>query len=101
MPEFGEPVSVQVVSESSVAANITIQYSILDREVRLTELHVGSRATAGPIGPDLAAIVRIDGSYVGMDRSTPAGLYILGEQFNGGDVITYVIPDPSDGCPGV
>ncbi len=98
IPEIGEPVSVQVISRSSVDATVRIRFLVQDYTVRETNLHVPAGVTAQPIGPDVAAFVRIEGMYAG-GGPTPSMVKILGQDFQGGDTIEYIIPDPFDDCP--
>lgn len=98
IPEIGEPVSVQVISQSSVDATVHIRFLVQDYTVRETNLHVPAKVVAQLIGPDVAAFVRIEGEYTG-GGATPSMVQILGQDFQGGDTIEYIIPDPFDDCP--
>jgi len=61
-------------------------------------LTVPARQTLDPIGPDLATNVFIDGTYFNGD-SAPTEQYTLGRDFEEGDIIEYILPDPIDQCP--
>lgn len=98
IPEIGASVSVRVISQSSVPANVVIRFLVGSIEVRRTQLSVSPGVTLGPIGPDLAAVVEINGTFDG-GGATPAALLTLGQNFSAGSVIDYVIPDPNDACP--
>ncbi|NLX12172.1 MAG: hypothetical protein GXY44_00755 [Phycisphaerales bacterium] len=95
IPEIGEPVSVRVISRSSVDARVRIRFLVSDYTVRESNLHIPAGVTARPIGPDLASFVGIEGEYVG-GGPTPSMARILGQDYQGGDEIEYIIPEPFD-----
>jgi len=99
IPEIGEAVSVRVISESSIPADIVIRYTIGDLEVHRADLTVPAMQTLELIGPDLAVNVLINGTYSNGDP-TPDVKYTLEDRdFEEGDTIIYILPDPIDHCP--
>lgn len=96
VPEFGEPVSVRVISESQVDARVIVRYRIGAIEVRREERSVPALTTLPDMGPDLAAFVQITGEYA-FGQPTPGLNALLGEDFVADDVIIYIIPN--DECP--
>src|SRR5205814_842760 len=68
-------------------------------EVRRTELHVPAEVTMPIVGPDLAAVVEVTGTYTGLNKPTPSVKLQLGTDFQGGDTKNYIITDPFDLCP--
>lgn len=99
IPENGEPVSVRVISESSVAATVTLQLRVVDEEVHRAQLTVAPFETAGLIGPDIASVIDIRGSYAGSFGATPPAFLVLGRDYVANDIVEYIIPDPLDECP--
>ncbi|GMU21811.1 MAG: hypothetical protein AMXMBFR13_19000 [Phycisphaerae bacterium] len=98
IPEIGGPVSIRVISASSVDAKVVLRFLIKELEVRRTQLFVPSLETMEPVGPDLAAVVLITGNYA-TGEPTPPVTFVLGVDFLEGEVKDYIIPDPSDQCP--
>lgn len=98
VPEAGEPVTVQVLSENrDRSATVNIVYTVLDQDVHRAFLTVGPLETAPPIGPDIAAIVRIDGQFE-TGQPLQSRVYILEQDFVADDVIVYIIPDSGEIC---
>lgn len=98
VPEFGSPVSLRMISESTVDAKVRVRYLVLGIEVHRSQLTVPALATLAPVGPDVAAIIEINGEYETGEALTPERL-VLGQDFNAGDVYDFIVPDPLDQCP--
>lgn len=98
LPEVGARVAIRIISQSSLPATVTVRYSVGSFEVRRSEVSVPAGATLTPIGPDLAALVEITGTYSN-NAPTPAVSLRLGTDFQGGDTKNYILPDPLDACP--
>ncbi len=102
IPDVGEPVTVQVISENNdMSATVSIEFLVLDVQVHQADLTVGPLELADPVGPDIAALIRIEGQFETGDPLQSAVL-ILGEDFEADDIVEYIIPDlpiGGDACP--
>ncbi|MBN1491785.1 MAG: right-handed parallel beta-helix repeat-containing protein [Phycisphaerae bacterium] len=108
VPEAVGSVSVRVVSQSRVAANVLILFYVDDVEVHRTVLHITAFETTEIIGPDAAKMLMCSGLY-STGGSTPPLTLVFGDGFADGDLVEYIIPDPStdgsgqpipdDACP--
>ncbi len=98
LPEFGEPISVHIISKSLHSANVIVRFFIFEIEVRRTNLTISPFETTDVVGPDLANRVEITGAFADGDP-TPSLSLTLGDDFVSGDVIEYILIDPNDFCP--
>ena len=98
VPELGTPISLSIVSESYVDADIHVLFYVGPVEVHRTDLRVPARTTMRAIGPDLAIKITVEGTYVD-GLTTPSVELIAGRDFQSGDEKVYLIPDALDQCP--
>ncbi|MBP7933057.1 MAG: hypothetical protein KA354_00300 [Phycisphaerae bacterium] len=98
VPELGTPVSVSIISESYVDADVHVLFFVGPVEVHRTDLRVPARSTMRAIGPDLATRITVEGSYV-EGGPTPSADFLAGRDFESGQVKEYIIPDALDTCP--
>lgn len=99
LPEVGAPVSIRIISKSSVDANVLVRYLVGSIEVRRTQLGVPAGVTMPVIGPDLAAVVEISGQFASGGGATPSVVLTLGKEFEAGDTKDYILLDPFGECP--
>lgn len=98
VPELGTPVSLSIISESYVDADVHVRFYVGTIAVHRTNLRVPARTTMRAIGPDLATRITVEGSYV-EGGPTPTVELIAGRDFQSGEVGEYIIPDALDQCP--
>ena len=99
LPEFGVAVTVKIISEAAVDADVLVQFFISDIEVHKTALRVPAGTTTTAIGPDLTTRITVTGAFVA-GESTPERNWLAGQDFIENDVLEYIIPgEDDDACP--
>lgn len=99
VPEIGIPVSLEVVTESTVDADVIVRFLINDIEVHRTEWRALSGDAPMTIGPELATRIDVTGSYTDGTALSPAVL-VAEQDFEANDVVGYTVVDPIPAAPG-
>jgi|GEM_PF-3536192 len=93
VPPLGADVTLQVISLSSIAADVRVRFLVSDLVVHLAQLHVEPRERSAVIGPDRATLIEVTGAYA-TGGPIPARVFVYGIDFHEGAAAVYYLPDP-------